>query len=153
MNEMKKRFFFLNPSYKGSYLASDMMVEDELHELYKLVECDTIDIIKRCIGGKLYALIIDDNGKICEEEKMVSALTVCDDTLPPAIFNTGENDILEILVGNILIAGLPDDEGELTPLTDEDVKNIKNNLLISTLEDSSQLACLVLTYPLPNYFG
>lgn len=35
---------------------------NSLKDYYRLIDCDVIDIVKRCIGGKYYNIICDDEG-------------------------------------------------------------------------------------------
>lgn len=87
--------------------------DDTLDNLYKDVDCRTIDIITRGIEGKPFNIVCDDeallNGK-------------AENNLPTAIF---EEPMGEQLYGNLLITGLGDNEGNLTGLTEEDYKLIK----------------------------
>lgn len=89
-----------------------------LDDYYELIGCRVIDIVCRRIGGKRYEIICDDEG-LYEELPQISAV-----------------DIQEypMLVGNLLIAG-PAEEGELTDLTDEDIKHLSKykRLVITTV--------------------
>lgn len=92
---------------------SEMDIEDNLDVFYALIGCKTIDIVTRCIGGKIYEVIIDDEGTF-KKAPVISAVNV-----------KGEAQ----MVGNLIITGLADEDGDLTSLTDEDVKNIKANIV------------------------
>lgn len=86
---------------------------ETLQDYYKHIECTCVDIVQRKIGRKRYEIICDDEG-LFEESPKISAIN-----------NMGE----PMLVGNLLIAGLADGEGNLTPLTEEDVKYIEKYVI------------------------
>jgi glycine cleavage system aminomethyltransferase T len=83
-----------------------------LEDYYKLIHCTTIDIVNREIKGKRYDIICDDEG------------TFSDDPLISAIDDLGR----AMLVGNLIVCGEADEEGNLTALTDDDIKHIKENI-------------------------
>lgn len=97
-----------------------------LEDYYRLMEVDIIDIVTREIGGKFYDIICDDEGLL--KEKPIP--TMFDSEKQPMIF------------GNIIIAGLADDEGNMTDLTDEDIVRICGSLAVVTVLDE-KYACLV----------
>ena len=85
-------------------------VEDKLEELYKVLDCDCIDIIQRTIFGKDYTIVCDDEGLLKGNPK-VSALT---------------KGFKPSLVGNLLVvAPGSDDEGNLIGLNDEEEQYLK----------------------------
>ena len=83
-------------------------IPDELETYYKLCQCTCIDIVTRKIGKNPYRIVCDDEGLFVDSPK-ISAI---DETYQPQ------------LVGNLVICGMPNDDGELTELTDKDVINI-----------------------------
>lgn len=83
-----------------------------LEDYYRLIHCTTIDIVNRGIKGKRYDIICDDEG------------TFSDDPLISAIDDLGR----VMLVGNLIVCGEADEEGNLTALTDDDIKHIKENI-------------------------
>lgn len=83
-----------------------------LEDYYKLIHCTTIDIVNREIKGKRYDIICDNEG------------TFSDDPLISAIDDLGR----AMLVGNLIVCGEADEEGNLTALTDDDIKHIKENI-------------------------
>lgn len=90
-------------------------IEDNLNVFYKMLKCKTIDIVTRKIGNNYYDIICDDNGLL----KGV--------TITSAIDNKNKS----ALVGNLLVVGLPNDDGDLQGLTDEQTFEIlKNTRLI-----------------------
>lgn len=91
-----------------------MEIEDKLETFYDLIGCSAIDIVRRPIGGKDFNVIVDDEG-LLKANVIISA--------------TSKHNFVE-LVGNLIIAGLATLDGELTSLTDEDVKKIINQCFI-----------------------
>ena len=83
-----------------------------LDDYYKMIGCSTIDIVTRKIGRKWYDIICDDEG------------TFVEDPLISAIDNLGR----VMLVGSLIICGLADEEGELTDLTANDIRYIKQRI-------------------------
>ena len=83
-----------------------------LRDYYRLIDCSTIDIVKRRIAGKHYEIICDDEGLLKENPK-ISAI---DDMGQP------------MLVGNLIIAGEADENGNLTDLSDADITHIRENI-------------------------
>lgn len=97
-------------------------IEDKLDVLRELVGCHTIDITWRLIGDKHYNIV-------CNDEGLLQGLTVT--ALDPGH--------MSILAGNILIVGDEDDDGAFTSLTDEDIKNVRENTFSVPVKDSSIL--------------
>lgn len=83
---------------------------DGLGDYYKYIGCRCIDIVNRKIGDKRFEIICDDEGLFVENPK-TSAIT-----------QSGR----PMLVGNLLIAGGEVFDGELTPITANDVEYIYN---------------------------
>lgn len=94
--------------------AVRMVDAGTLKEYYRLLDCDTIDIVQRKIAGKTYEIICDDEGLLVDAPILSAAWKT---TKRPALF------------GNLLIAGEAID-GELTSLTDEDEKPIKDSIIL-----------------------
>lgn len=84
-------------------------VEDSLPSFYEKLNCTTIDIVSRTIGGKPYDIICDDEG-LLKENPTVSAM---------------DAERKPMLVGNLLICGPADEEGNLTSLTRDDLDHIR----------------------------
>jgi len=99
----------------------------ELEDYYRLMEVDIIDIVARKINGKYYDIICDDEGLLKEQPI-------------PTVFDTEKQPML---FGNIIIAGLADEEGNMTDLTDEDIVRITNSLGIVRLIDGRKFACVM----------
>lgn len=86
-------------------------VENGLEDYYKYLNCDCIDIASRKIGRKYYDIVVDDEGLLKSEPK-ISAI----------------NDLGGVmLVGNLMVLNSKD--GELTTLTNDDIKYIKKRIV------------------------
>ena len=86
-------------------------IEDNLNVFYKMLNCKTIDIVTRKIGNNYYDIICDDNG-LWKDVPKTSAI---------------DNKNKSALVGNLLVVGLPNDDGDLQGLTDEQTFEILKN--------------------------
>lgn len=93
------------------------VMASELDEYYNLIGCDTIDIVRRRIGGKYFDIICDDEALLKPEPI-------------PTMFDT---DKQPIIFGNVIIAGEADAMGEMTDLTNEDIELIIENLGILSI--------------------
>ena len=80
-----------------------------LEEYYKYLNCGTVDIVSRKIGGKWFDVIADDEG-LYKENPIVSALT---------------SDNEPALVGNLLFCNYDAETGEEISLTDEDIVHLE----------------------------
>lgn len=83
-----------------------------LDDYYRLMGCSVIDITQRKIAGKYYDIICDDEGLLKENPK-ISAIT-----------HMGQ----PVLVGNLIIAGEADADGNLTDLLDTDILHLYRNI-------------------------
>ena len=83
-----------------------------LDDYYRLIGCSLIDITQRKIAGTYYEIICDDEGLLQENPKI------------SAINDMGQ----PMLVGNLIIAGEVDDDGNLTDLLDADISHIRENI-------------------------
>ena len=93
-------------------------VDDCIDSYYEMLNCGCVDIAVRKLGycGKRYfEFVIDDEGAL----------------KPDPIISAVDNYGRGMFVGNIFIAGLSDGEGNLTSLTDKDVKYIERFLMYS----------------------
>lgn len=102
---MKKKGILIDKTKRNSKVVT---FEDELHELYRLLDCDCIDITSRKIGDKYYDIVCDDEGLLRDNIRV----TAYDVKGNPA------------LVGNLLIMN-HDEMGELLSLTEEDILNVE----------------------------
>ena len=118
---------------KKGLIIEDTIFIDTLDNLYKLLECSTIDIQVRYIDGKPYDLIFDDeymiNGKSQEPKNCVA-------------LGTRKDEILEAIFGNLLICGIANDKGEETSLNDYDIKAIYKSQKIAQTNDKNELAII-----------
>ncbi len=85
-----------------------------LENYCRLIGCDCIEIANREIRGKRFDIICDDEG-LLKAEPQVSAVN-----------GRGE----AMLVGNLIICGEADVEGNETSLTEEDIIHIRQSILI-----------------------
>lgn len=84
-------------------------IYDNLDVFYELLKCDVIDIVRRNIWGKTYCFIVDDEGLLKKD---------------PILSGWCLNNFAGNLYGNLIIAGVEDDEGDLTSLSNADVNKI-----------------------------
>ena len=88
--------------------AKVIEIDDDLDEFYRVLNCDTIDIVRRKIGRKAFNIICDDNGMFKDKPKI------------SAIDNWGD----VMLVGNLFIVSGEDNEGDLVSLTQAEIRYI-----------------------------
>lgn len=105
---------------------------DDLQTLYKMLGCSCIDIVTRKVEGKPFDFVVDDEGRM-KDGNHIQAVS------------TGAS---EVLVGNILIAGLADENGDLTDVSMTDLERIMPCLRASTEKNPFNLAKAVLIYDL-----
>lgn len=115
---------------KGSF--SILEIEDTLKEYYRILNCNCIDIVTRCIGpSNLYKIICDDNGYLKSNY------------IPSAIRVDGIVD----LVGNIFIVSDCVVDGELNSLDDDDIEYLQDFIQAVTLKcDNRQIYVLTGIY-------
>ena len=89
-------------------------IKDDLKTYYELLKCDTIDIVTRTIEGKNFSVVCDDEGLLVEK---------------PIVSAIDKNKKCQF-VGNLIFCGMPTDEGEMTSLTEDEIKTILSNLYI-----------------------
>ena len=100
-----------------------------LDDYYKHLGCDTFDIARRRINGTYYDMFVDDIGLFREN------------ILPTAIDLNGN----VMLVGNIIFAN-HDDLGNTTSLSDDDVENIMDSIVIAFDLKGNMLKCVLCDY-------
>lgn len=110
-------------------------IESNLDTYYSEIGCDCIEIPDRCIGGKLFNII-------CDEEGLLK-----DHPIPSAVGNGYQ----EAICGNLIVCGLADDDGELTSITDEDVQLIRDNIRGAATVDGDFFLVVALTLPETSY--
>lgn len=87
--------------------------ECSLDDLYGILNCSTIDIVVRTIGGKPFDIVCDDEG-LLKENPIVTAISEKGD---------------HMLVGNLFICNHNKDR--LASLNDDDIFHIMNNMSTS----------------------
>ena len=102
---------FLLDAEKREKHVVEIADNDHLSDFYKYLNCTTIDITTRKIDGRLYDIIVDDEG-FFSEHPIVSAL---------------DSDGQPALVGNLLFCNFDDATGEELSLTDDDVAHLDRN--------------------------
>ena len=88
--------------------AKQIKFKDSLSEIYKLIDCEYDEMPCRRIKHKMMTVICDEEGLF---KSMPVKSAICDDAN-------------EIMVGNLLIAGLSDEDGNLTSLTAAEMKAV-----------------------------
>lgn len=99
------KMYYLNPYTDAAEVVD---VEDSLGVFYDMLDCTTIDIVSRKIGGKRFDIICDDEG------------TFVDDAHISAI-----NDLGSMMLVGALLVCRNDGEGALVGLDDDDIKHIE----------------------------
>lgn len=88
-------------------LVSLKKIDESLDSLYNILNCGTIDIVARKIGGKYFDIVCDDEGLFKEHPK-VSAI---------------DKNNQPMLVGNLFICN-HDSNGHLASLSENDIDMI-----------------------------
>lgn len=110
---MKRKAILFKPKDGGAKVID---LTQDLTEIYNLLEVDCIDIVKRYIGGKAFQIICDDEGLLKRKP------------IPSAVDFDGKT----VLVGNlILCGGRVTSGGDMTGLTDEEIRLIKDNVCLA----------------------
>lgn len=132
---MEVRGILLKVTSSPGYVA-EVKVEDELEVWYDLLECETIDIVNRTIGDKVFTFVCDDEG-------------IFRQPIPSAISGSEADDSQEIiLMGNIFICKDRYDEDlegvVLDSLSDDEILYIlKNHIQILKSKDNNHtFACV-----------
>lgn len=108
-----------------------MDIEPTLDAYYELLDCSTIDITSRKIGGKYFDIILDDEG-LLKGSPVVTAVDSSPQRKP-------------MLVGNLIICNM-NDEGEEVSLSDDDVELIADNIIFAMNRDRDARTVLVCDY-------
>lgn len=110
---MKQKAILFKPKDGGAKVID---LTQDLTEIYNLLEVDCIDIVKRYIGGKAFQIICDDVGLLKRKP------------IPSAVDFYGKT----VLVGNLIICGgRVTSDGDMTGLTDEEIRFIKDNVCLA----------------------
>lgn len=103
---MKKMLaYYLNP--KTDTFGGEPILDD-LKCFYDMLDCELVEMHDYKLGDKWFNFIMDEEG-LFKDDLRIGA---CDENMEFPI------------IGSVLITGEPDDEGELTTLTQEDVEYI-----------------------------
>jgi hypothetical protein len=103
-------------------------IKKDLDSYYKAMDCELIDVVKVKLGSRQYDIIVDDEGLL----KNDFVITAVDPSRE------------RYLAGNILIAKYTG-KGEFGSISEDDVENIKNNLLTRIVDDP-RLAPVILGF-------
>ena len=95
---------------------------DDLRAFYETLDCETIDIVTRTLGGVKYDIVCDDEALLTENP------------IPSAI-NAKRDEVM--LYGSILFFH-NDGEGNLAPITEDDVRNIRRHVHRFQLVDDAE---------------
>ena len=115
MNE-KIKVILLKPGQDASVIEISKKDNSFLDDMYKHLECDTVDVAERKVDGKYFDFWVDDNG-LFKDKLFTSCYNL----------ENKEGYCHEVLCGNILIAN-HDEEGKTTSLSEDDIKLIFKNL-------------------------
>ena len=94
--------------------------EDTLENIYKLLDVSLIDVTERKIGDYVYDIVCDDEGLFRS------------DCLPSAY----DSVLRPQLVGNLLFVN-HDAEGDFASLSEEQIKNLNENLFTAIIADAN----------------
>ena len=104
---MKKVGYLIDPEGQ----TGGVEIPNSLDGYYKLLDCKTIDIVSRKIGGKYYDIVCDDDG-LFRDNPQISMID-----------GTG----MAMIVGKFLICN-HDGHGNEASLTQDDILNIEANV-------------------------
>lgn len=94
--------YFVNPAEN---IAEPRTINDDLNALYRLLDCDLIDIPTVSINGKPFSVVCNDEG-LLEDDYWVSAVDM---------HGHGR------LVGSLFVVSADNDNGNLVGLDDADI--------------------------------
>lgn len=89
---------------------------DTLNEMYKIIGCELVDIVEIEVKGKFYDIYCDDEFLL--KEKPIPTLYLDNETA---------------LCGNLVFT-THDKDGKIAEVTDEDIKNLKEYILVQALK-------------------
>lgn len=99
--------------------AAILSLRDTLDEYYAALHCDTIDIVTRKIGGRLFSIVCDDEA-LLKDDPIVSAIS---GRRKPMLF------------GSLFVVSADNEDGELVGLTDDECRYVFDHLTPVTLAD------------------
>ena len=105
----------------------EVETDDTLQLCYSEIGCECIDIpyVSRAYDEKGISIVLDDNGKLVDEEFQVITGLIVD------FADTDEDrpEVIDYIVGNYLLMN-HNEEGETVSLTDEQVEFIKDSFMV-----------------------
>ena len=103
----------------------EVETDDTLQLCYSEIGCECIDIpyVSRAYDEKGISVVLDDNGKLVDEESQVITGLIID------FADEDRPEVIDYIVGNYLLISY-DEEGETVSLTDEQVENIKDSFMV-----------------------
>ena len=105
----------------------EVETDDTLQLCYSEIGCECIDIpyVSRAYDEKGISIVLDDNGKLVDEEFQVITGLIID------FADTDEDrpEVIDYIVGNYLLMN-HNEEGETVSLTDEQVEYIKDSFMV-----------------------
>jgi len=108
--------YILFESTKG-HECIDIVEADGLEDLYRILGCEIVEYAPVVIGGRLYSLILDEEGRLKENPAPTSAVYEAD------------GKWYSFAIGRFLITPPSDTEGKDVDCTMEDVRCVADNLL------------------------
>lgn len=113
------RGIFFNPQKNELKVK---VFSNTLDEIYRLINCDCITTAVRRIGGHRVVIVCDDEG-LLKPDNDVAIVTISDST----------NDVVEQIVGNVLIVGEGDED--FISLTEEEIEDVLEASKIATYDN------------------
>ena len=103
----------------------EVETDDTLQLCYSEIGCECIDIpyVSRAYGEKGISIVLDDYGKLVDEEFQVITGLIID------FADEDRPEVIDYIVGNYLLMS-HDEEGETISLTDEQVEYIKDSFMV-----------------------
>ena len=113
------RGIFFNPQKNELKVK---VFSNTLDEIYRLINCDCITTAVRRIGGHRVVIVCDNEG-LLKPDNDVAIVTIGDRT----------NDVVEQIVGNVLIVGEGDED--FISLTEEEIEDVLDASKIATYDN------------------
>jgi len=107
---MKKKILTAVIIKKDKFIVKN--IKNNLESFHDEIGCRLIDIVTRKIGNRYYDIICDDEG-----------------LLKPNYISMIDNNYNPMLAGNLIICN-HDDEGNETNLSQDDIDNILENMIV-----------------------
>lgn len=96
---------------------------NSFNDFYKLIQCETIDVVRMVVGDRYFDIYIDDDGRLKP------------DPIPSAYYPDGT----VALVGNLIFANRGE-HGEAVSLTQDDIRLILSNIALAVDKDDCEQA-------------